>query len=105
MGANGLETREPDDAAIRRGAFGGPASIEQGREESGDLVEPMKRGVITWDRVHEISEVVAGKVRGRTNDDDITLFKSHGIAMEDVAVAALVYERARDRGIGKSISL
>src|SRR2546428_158575 len=73
--------------------------------DSDASVEPMKRGVITWDRVHEISEVVAGKVRGRTNDDDITLFKSHGIAMEDVAVAALVYERARDRGIGKSISL
>src|SRR5207245_2844196 len=105
IGANRLETRELDDAAIRRCAFVGTDSIEQAKEESGDLVEPMKRGVITWDRVHEISEVVAGKVRGRTNDDDITLFKSHGIAMEDVAVAALVYERARDRGIGKSISL
>src|SRR2546425_1127365 len=105
IGANRLETRELDDAAIRRCAFVGTDSIEQAKEESGDLVEPMKRGVITWDRVHEISEVVAGKVRGRTNDDDITLFKSHGIAMEDIAVAALVYERARDRGIGKSISL
>ena len=105
IGANRLETRELDDAAIRRCAFVGTDSIEQAKEESGDLVEPMKRGLITWDRVHEISEVVAGKVRGRTNDDDITLFKSHGIAIEDVAVAALVYERARDRGIGKSMSL
>src|SRR2546422_432038 len=91
--------------SARAAPFGDSDSSEQGKEEGGDLVEPMKRGVITWDRVHEISEVVAGKVRGRTNDDDITLFKSHGIAMEDVAVAALVYERARDRGIGKSISL
>jgi len=65
----------------------------------------MKRGLISWDRIHELSEVVAGKVTGRTNADDITLFKSHGIAIEDVAVAALVYERARDRGIGRPISL
>ncbi|TLZ75935.1 MAG: ornithine cyclodeaminase family protein, partial [Methanobacteriota archaeon] len=105
IGANRLETRELDDAAVRRCAFVATDSIEQAREESGDLVEPMKRGLLTWDRVHEISEVVAGKVRGRTNADDITLFKSHGIAIEDVAVAALVYQRARDRGIGKSISL
>src|SRR5207249_10936858 len=105
IGANRLETRELDDAAVRRCAFVATDSIEQAREESGDLVEPMKRGLLTWDRVHEISEVVAGKVRGRTSADDITLFKSHGIAIEDLAAAALVYERARDRGIGKSISL
>ena len=105
IGANRLDTRELDDDAVRRCAFVATDSIEQAKEESGDLVEPMKRGLITWDRVHEISEVVAGKVRGRTNNDDITLFKSHGIAIEDLAAAALVYERARDRGIGKSISL
>ena len=65
----------------------------------------MKRGLIAWDRIHELGEVVAGKVPGRTNAEDITLFKSHGIALEDVAVAALVYERARDRGLGKPVSL
>ncbi len=105
MGANRLETRELDDAAVRRCAFVATDSIEQAREEGGDLVEPMKRGLISWDRVHEISEVVTGKVTGRTDADDITLFKSHGIAIEDVAVAAFVYERARDRGIGRPISL
>jgi len=105
MGANRLETRELDDAAIRRCAFVATDSIEQAREEGGDLVDPINRGLITWDRVHELCEVVAGKVSGRTNADEITLFKSHGIAMEDVAVAAFVYERARDREIGKSISL
>jgi len=105
IGSNRLETRELDDAAVRRCALVVTDSIEQAREESGDLVEPMKRGLITWDRIHEISDVVAGKVSGRTKADDITLFKSHGIAIEDVAVAALVYERARDHGIGKSVSL
>jgi len=105
IGANRLDTRELDDAAIRRCAVVVTDSIEQAKEESGDLVEPIKRGVVTWDRVHEIGEVVAGKVPGRANVEDITLFKSHGIAIEDVAVAAVVYERARDSGIGKSISV
>ena len=105
MGANRLETRELDDAAVGRCAFVATDSIEQAKEESGDLVEPMKRGLITWDHVHEIGEVVAGKVKGRTTADDITLFKSHGMAIEDVAVAAFVYERARDQRIGKPISL
>jgi len=105
IGSNRLETRELDDAAVRRCAFVATDSIEQTKEEGGDLVEPMKRGLITWDRIHEIGEVIAGKVQGRTNADDITLFKSHGIAIEDVAVAASVYEHARDRGIGKPVSL
>ncbi len=105
VGSNRLETRELDDALVRRCAFVATDSIDQAKDESGDLVEPMKRGLITWNDVHEISEVVAGKVRGRKKVDDITLFKSHGIAIEDVAVAALVYERARDRGIGNSVSL
>ena len=105
MGANQLETRELDDAVVGRCAFVATDSIEQAKEESGDLVEPMKRGLIAWDRVHEIGKVVAGKVKGRTTADDITLFKSHGIAIEDVAVAAFVYERARDQRIGKPISL
>jgi len=105
MGANRLETRELDDVVVGRCAFVATDSIEQAREEGGDLVEPIKRGLITWDLIHEISEVVAGKIPGRRKADDITLFKSHGIAIEDVAVAALVFERARDRGIGKSVAL
>jgi len=105
MGANRLETRELDDAAVGRCALVVTDSIEQAREEGGDLVEPMKRGLIAWDRIRELSEVVADRIPGRTNATDITLFKSHGIALEDVAVAALVYERARDRGIGKTVSL
>src|SRR3989454_697742 len=96
---------ELDDAAVGRCAFVATDSIEQAKEEGGDLLEPIKRGRITWDGIHEIGDVVAGKVRGRTNADDITLFKSHGIAIEDVAVGALVFERARDRGIGKSVAL
>jgi ornithine cyclodeaminase/alanine dehydrogenase-like protein (mu-crystallin family) len=50
--------------------------------------------------VHELSEVVAGETAGRQHEDDIVVFKSLGIAAEDVAVAALVLERAKERGLG-----
>src|SRR5947209_17851739 len=86
IGANRLEARELDDAAIRRCAFVGTDSIEQAKEESGDLVDPMKRGVITWDRVHEIIEVVAGKGGWGTSGGELTVFKSHGSGMADGAV-------------------
>jgi ornithine cyclodeaminase/alanine dehydrogenase len=53
--------------------------------------------------VHELSEVVGGEVQGRAHDEDIVLFKSLGIAAEDLAVGALVLERARERGVGTEL--
>ena len=53
--------------------------------------------------VHELSEVVAGETAGRQHDDDIVVFKSLGIAAEDVAVATLAYDRARERGAGTEL--
>jgi ornithine cyclodeaminase/alanine dehydrogenase-like protein (mu-crystallin family) len=75
-------------------------SLEQARVESGDLIEPVERGVLDWLEVHELHEVVAGQVAGRQADDDIVVFKSNGIAAWDVAAAAAVLERARERGVG-----
>ncbi|HZB86934.1 MAG TPA: hypothetical protein VE289_10260, partial [Gaiellaceae bacterium] len=67
---------------------------------AGDLAEPVEQGVLDWLEVHELAEVVGGQVAGRGSEDDVVLFKSVGIAAEDLAVAALVYERARKRGLG-----
>jgi ornithine cyclodeaminase/alanine dehydrogenase-like protein (mu-crystallin family) len=100
MGANRIESRELDNAVVERAAFICCDSKEQARIEAGDLVEPVERGVLDWLEVHELSEVVSGEVSGRAQDDDIVLFKSLGIAAEDLAVARLVYERARADGIG-----
>ena len=55
--------------------------------------------MLDWLEVHELAEVVAGETAGR-QADDIAVFKSLGIAAEDVAVATLVYDRARERGLG-----
>jgi ornithine cyclodeaminase/alanine dehydrogenase-like protein (mu-crystallin family) len=102
-GANRLEARELDNAVVERAAFVCCDSKEQARIEAGDLVEPVERGVLDWLEVHELSEVVSGEVSGRARDDDIVLFKSLGIAAEDLAVAKLVYDRARANGIGVEV--
>jgi ornithine cyclodeaminase/alanine dehydrogenase-like protein (mu-crystallin family) len=100
MGANRIESRELDNAVLERAAFVCCDSKEQARIEAGDLAEPVERGALDWLEVHELSEVVSGEVAGRASDEDIVLFKSIGIAAEDLAVGSLVYKRAREHGIG-----
>ncbi len=105
VGSNRAESREIDDQVVTRSGLIVVDSIEQTKIESGDLIEPAANGLISWDRVRELGDVVAGKTSGRTNDSMITLFKSNGIALEDVAAAIWVYQRARERGIGRQIEL
>jgi alanine dehydrogenase len=100
MGANRIESRELDNAVLERAAFVCCDSKEQARLEAGDLVEPVERGVLDWLEVHELAEVVSGETVGRGQEDDVILFKSLGIAAEDLAVAKLVYDRALERGLG-----
>jgi ornithine cyclodeaminase/alanine dehydrogenase-like protein (mu-crystallin family) len=100
VGANDPSARELDNAVLERAAFVCCDSREQSRLESGDLIEPVEQGVLDWLEVHELQEVVAGEVPGRSSQDDIVVFKSNGLAAWDVAVAAAAVERARARGAG-----
>jgi alanine dehydrogenase len=102
-GANRLEARELDNAVLERAGFVCCDSLEQARIEAGDLVEPVERGVLDWLEVHELASVVGGDVPGRQSADDIVVFKSVGIAAEDLAVAKLVLDRARERGLGTDV--
>jgi ornithine cyclodeaminase/alanine dehydrogenase len=104
VGANDPRSRELDNVVLERAAFVCCDSREQSQEESGDLIEPVASGVLDWLEVHELHEVVAGELRPRADDDDITLFKSNGLAAWDVAVAAAVVERARAAGVGLEVS-
>ena len=103
VGANRREARELDNAVIERASFVCCDSREQAKIEAGDLAEPVERGVLDWLEVHELAEVVGGELRGRQADGDIVLFKSVGIAAEDLAAAKLVVERARERGLGVDV--
>jgi alanine dehydrogenase len=100
VGANVPQARELDNVVLERAVFVCCDSREQARIESGDLIEPIQNGVLDWLEVHELQEVVAGEVSGRSSPDDIVLFKSNGLAAWDVALGALVLERARVEGRG-----
>ncbi len=105
MGANRLEARELDDAAVRRCSLIVADSVDQARWEAGDLAGPVSQGVLRWDRISDLGQLVAGKGPRRTRREEVTLFKSLGLAIEDVAVAAFVYERARKEGLGTEVTL
>ncbi|PJF40840.1 MAG: ornithine cyclodeaminase, partial [Phototrophicales bacterium] len=74
--------------------------------EAGDFLMPKEEGAIDDNHiVGEIGEILLSKVKGRETDDEITLFKSLGIAVEDVASAYHVYQKAKERGVGTSVEL
>lgn len=74
--------------------------------EAGDIVLPIKEGAIGEDHIAgELGEVVLGRVAGRTSPDDVTIFKSLGMAVEDVAAAHLAYVKAAERGLGRGFVL
>lgn len=105
VGSNMLMKREVDDETIKRSAVLVVNSIEQSKMESGDLLAPFERRLFRWEQVLELSEVVAGTKSGRTDNSQITFFKSNGLAMEDIAVATLIYHKARAEGSGVDIPM
>ena len=74
--------------------------IEQARIECGDIIHAADRGLILWEQVRALSDVVGGRIPGRNSEDDITLFESQGVALEDIALGARVYKLALEQGVG-----
>ncbi|HKS66865.1 MAG TPA: ornithine cyclodeaminase family protein [Candidatus Acidoferrales bacterium] len=105
IGANFPQKRELNDEAVRLCERIVVDSREQSKMEAGDLIDTLRDDDSGWGRVLDLSEIVAGKVKGRTGADQITLFKSSGIASEDIAVAGRIYELARERRVGKQIDM
>jgi ornithine cyclodeaminase/alanine dehydrogenase-like protein (mu-crystallin family) len=105
MGANWPQKRELDSAAVGGANKIVVDSIEQAKMEAGDLVQAFGEDSSRWNTVQELSEIVTGKEAGRTSADQITLFKSNGIATWDLAAAVRVYEMAVAQGIGQPIPL
>jgi ornithine cyclodeaminase/alanine dehydrogenase-like protein (mu-crystallin family) len=105
IGANFPQKRELDDEAIHRAGIIAADSREQSKLEAGDLIQVFGDDLSRWSALRELSEIVVGRASGRTDPRQITLFKSNGIAIEDVAVAAPVFEMAKQRGIGEQIPL
>jgi ornithine cyclodeaminase/alanine dehydrogenase-like protein (mu-crystallin family) len=102
-GSNFLFKSEIDREVVRRASFVCVDSREELGLEAGDLLRPLETGVILPEAIYELGQVIAGQVRGRNDPEDITLFASQGLALEDMAAARVVYDRAVERGVGREI--
>jgi alanine dehydrogenase len=105
IGANFPQKHELNGEAIRRCDIIVADSREQSKLESGDLIQMYGDDKRRWSSVTELAEIVAGKTPGRSTPQQITLFKSNGIAIEDIVVAGKIYELARDKGMGRQVPL
>ncbi len=103
VGSNFLGKAEIDAVAVRRCESIVVDSKDQARLEAGDFVQALEEGSIHWADVHELGQVIVGRYTGRAHPQDVTLFKSLGIAIEDVAVAERIYAKAKEADIGKWI--
>jgi alanine dehydrogenase len=102
-GANSGDRREVDADTVLRSAVKVTDHIEQAKIEAGEFRELTAAGKLQWSDIRELGELVTGKAKGRTSPSDLTLFKSLGIALEDVAFGELVYQRALAAGVGKPL--
>ena len=105
IGSNFAEKQELDAEAVGRCDVIAADSVEQSKIEAGDLIQAFGLDVSRWAGVRELADIVAGKAPGRTNQDQITLFKSNGVAIEDVVLGGRIYEIARERGMGREIPM
>ena len=97
--------RELDDQAVQRADVIVVDDLAQSKIESGELMMPASRGLVLWEQVCELWQVVCGEVAGRNSDDDVTLFKSLGMALWDISVAKVVYDKAIISGMGKPLGV
>lgn len=80
--------------------------LQAAQSEAGDLVIPLNEGAISPEHiVGELGQVISGALAGRRDDQEITLFKSVGLAMQDAVTASRVYARALERGVGQLVEL
>ncbi len=103
IGSNFIAKLETDTEVFRRASLITVDSKDQARLEAGDLVAPIQAGITSWADIREFAHVLVGRYPGRESPEDVTIFKSLGLGIQDVAVAARVYAKALEQNIGKTI--
>jgi len=105
IGSHTPNARELDSEIIMRSRFIGD-SKEACFSEAGDIILPVKEGVIDESHFYgELGDVIIGKVESRMNDEEITIFKSNGLAIQDVATAKLIYDKAIETNTGINVEI
>ncbi len=107
---NAVGSHRPDQREIDGATLAQAKVVVDSREaimaECGDILLAIKEGSIAKENIHgEIGEVLAGAKPGRENTDEVTLYKSVGIAIQDVATANLVYQKALKQGVGTNVEI
>jgi ornithine cyclodeaminase/alanine dehydrogenase-like protein (mu-crystallin family) len=105
MGSNATTRAEIDTEVVRLADLIVADSLEGARAESGDLIQAAEQGALDWERVRSLSAVVAGLAPGRRRDNEICLFESQGLGLEDLAAGRFAYERARELGVGRHFDI
>ncbi len=102
-GSNFLFKSEIDRDVVKRANLITIDSREELGLEAGSLLQSLETGVVLPEAIRELGQVIAGQIEGRQSPEDITLFASQGLALEDLAAARLVYDRAKERNVGREM--
>lgn len=105
VGAMKPTSREVDDRTLERATLLTVDDWQQARHEAGEYIEATEAAVISWEQIKELGNVISGAVAGRTDERDITVFKSHGIGAWDVAAGVLALDLSREKGIGTDVPI
>lgn len=104
VGSYTHEMQELDEYIIKSADKVFVDSVDAAMSEAGDLIIPMEKGIITKDRINgEIGQVILGEVPGRTSDNEITVFKTVGVAVTDVVNGFSIYKKALELNIGQNV--
>ncbi len=105
IGSHSPDARELDTTTVARSKF--VADLKEANlAEAGDILIPIKEGAVTEDHIYaSLGEIVIGAKPGRENAEEITVFKSCGLAIQDVSTALAVYNAAREKGVGVEVDL
>lgn len=104
-GSNEFNRREVDLQTIARSDVIVVDSREVAQTESGDLLPAVDAGIVQWEHLASLADLVSGRRAGRTSPQQITLFESHGMCIEDLYVAKYVLDAARARNIGVDLPI
>ena len=103
VGSNWLTKAEIDANVVRRADNIVCDSVAACRIEAGDFVDALEKGVFDWSRAVELADVVAGNAVGRSTRESVTLFKSVGLAIEDVALGGKLLGPGAGKGLGQAL--
>ncbi len=99
-GANALNRRELDLASVKRADVIVVDSVQVAEGECADLMAGFEAGIIYWENIATLGDVIVGRRPGRTLPEQVTLYESHGMALQDLYTGRRVLELATAKGLG-----